>query len=374
MKKYITLAFIAVAALLMNYNTSFAATGLLQSEITYYTKNDGSSFIRSKFPFTSGEETQVDNPDGSVTVSINNSSGYADSGFAIYNGKLGDLKPFTLNGTGEEYGLNLWFDVDNNGEYFNWNSSNVLTDLGNDKYILGPSSNGGTISLTDSSQFTSLIPGGGNYTLAQLKAGNAPGISSNTSIAIWVGVTVGNGGSKSATISLLAPSPTSIDQCKNGGWENFDNPSFKNQGQCIGYVVKQNKPTKVTGDIRMSNPKQRIIFSAFDYANNPSRDKGNVEYWNFDYPGLLHYKAKVLCADIDKIKNEARFMFQIPDGWLGLSGLYVVSYVKDNGNPGTKDLYGHVATSDPNIAKDWCENGTSFTMYPIVGGNLVTHK
>jgi hypothetical protein len=30
--------------------------------------------------------------------------------------------------------------------------------------------------------------------------------------------------------------PTRADQCKNGGWATFNNPSFKNQGQCIQYV------------------------------------------------------------------------------------------------------------------------------------------
>jgi hypothetical protein len=31
--------------------------------------------------------------------------------------------------------------------------------------------------------------------------------------------------------------PTSKDQCKNGGWMTFQDPSFKNQGQCVSYVV-----------------------------------------------------------------------------------------------------------------------------------------
>lgn len=173
---------------------------------------------------------------------------------------------------------------------------------------------------------------------------------------------------------VLVGPPTSVDQCKKGVWKTFNNPTFKNQGECVSYVVKHNKPAKAAGGIRMSNPKQRMIFSAFDYANDPSKDKGEVEYWNFDYPGLLHYKAKILCADIDKTTKEGRFMFQVPSGWPGLSGFYVVSYVKDNGNPGTKDLYGHTATGDLNTAKDWCENGTNFTMYPVTGGNLVVHK
>ncbi|HEX7101597.1 MAG TPA: hypothetical protein VF201_03025 [Nitrolancea sp.] len=32
------------------------------------------------------------------------------------------------------------------------------------------------------------------------------------------------------------PAPTSKDQCKNGGWQQFDNPHFKNQGDCIQFV------------------------------------------------------------------------------------------------------------------------------------------
>jgi hypothetical protein len=33
------------------------------------------------------------------------------------------------------------------------------------------------------------------------------------------------------------PLPISKAQCKNGGWRNF--PQFKNQGQCVAFVVKQ---------------------------------------------------------------------------------------------------------------------------------------
>jgi hypothetical protein len=36
-------------------------------------------------------------------------------------------------------------------------------------------------------------------------------------------------------VPLVGP-PTSKDQCKKGGWQNFNNPSFKNQGQCVAYV------------------------------------------------------------------------------------------------------------------------------------------
>lgn len=33
------------------------------------------------------------------------------------------------------------------------------------------------------------------------------------------------------------PGPTNKDQCKKNGWKTFANPSFKNQGQCVSYVV-----------------------------------------------------------------------------------------------------------------------------------------
>ena len=35
------------------------------------------------------------------------------------------------------------------------------------------------------------------------------------------------------------PSPTNKDQCKNGGFRNFTNPTFKNQGDCVSFVESQ---------------------------------------------------------------------------------------------------------------------------------------
>ena len=32
-------------------------------------------------------------------------------------------------------------------------------------------------------------------------------------------------------------SPTSKDDCKNGGWTTFNDPSFKNQGDCVSFVA-----------------------------------------------------------------------------------------------------------------------------------------
>jgi hypothetical protein len=36
-------------------------------------------------------------------------------------------------------------------------------------------------------------------------------------------------------------SPASKDECKNGGWETFNDPSFKNQGDCVSYANAQSR-------------------------------------------------------------------------------------------------------------------------------------
>ncbi len=43
----------------------------------------------------------------------------------------------------------------------------------------------------------------------------------------------------SLTSSTLVGPPTNKDQCKNGGWQSFNNPSFKNQGQCVSFANHQ---------------------------------------------------------------------------------------------------------------------------------------
>ena len=39
-----------------------------------------------------------------------------------------------------------------------------------------------------------------------------------------------------ASAPVVGP-PTTKDQCKDGGWKTFNNPSFKNQGDCVSYVA-----------------------------------------------------------------------------------------------------------------------------------------
>jgi hypothetical protein len=130
---------------------------------------------------------------------------------------------------------------------------------------------------------------------------------------------------------------------------------------------------QATGDIFMSGPAQHAVFDVFDYGS--TGDRGSVTYTNFEYPGGLSYTADVICANVDSAGHAAWFTFQIPDGFPGLSGLYVEVKVTDGGSPGAgNDTWGHTATSDAGAAQTWCETqGGGTTDYPIVGGNLVVH-
>jgi hypothetical protein len=53
-------------------------------------------------------------------------------------------------------------------------------------------------------------------------------------------LTIGVSGNNTTYDFELAAAPTGKAQCKHGGWKQFNNPSFKNQGQCVAYVNHHN--------------------------------------------------------------------------------------------------------------------------------------
>jgi hypothetical protein len=90
-----------------------------------------------------------------------------------------------------------------------------------------------------------LVAGAGGppmYTLATVKT-----LCPNA-VVVGIGVNIGtfNPGYTVATDGVqfnetiynfeVGRRPSSKDDCKNGGWMTFNDPSFKNQGQCIKYV------------------------------------------------------------------------------------------------------------------------------------------
>lgn len=162
--------------------------------------------------------------------------------------------------------------------------------------------------------------------------------------------------------------PTNKNQCKNDGWMTFNNPAFNNKKECEKYVKDHKKDGKAEGSLQLSGPKQKIKFEVSEKDDDHKDNK--VEYWNYEYLGVLHYKAKAMCVNVDKTTKEARFMFQIPEGYPGLSGMFVVSYVKEVKHGA--DLYGHSATADEATAKAWCETGVGFSpsMYSVTKGEV----
>ncbi len=87
---------------------------------------------------------------------------------------------------------------------------------------------------------------GGAYTSANGSVNNGDMVrvrqtsSASNSTSVNTTLTIG-GVSDTFTSTTLAvgatTGPTDKDQCKNDGWKNFTDPSFKNQGQCIAFVA-----------------------------------------------------------------------------------------------------------------------------------------
>jgi hypothetical protein len=49
-----------------------------------------------------------------------------------------------------------------------------------------------------------------------------------------------NGVTQVPSVTTVGP-PTSKSACKHGGWKTFNNPTFKNQGQCVSYVASHGR-------------------------------------------------------------------------------------------------------------------------------------
>lgn len=190
----------------LNFSSQFKTKHVVSSQLAYYTINDGSSIFRSSTPFSKGRQggtfSNSTNSDGSVTLTIVSAPNEVDSGFYIIVGALSSFNGFTVETTGSPVTAKIWFDKNNDSEFFTWTGSKYSS-IGSDAYILGTSMNAGSNTVDASTTFNSLTPGGGSYTLAQLQSGAAAGISGTTRIAIWVGIVVSSG-SATATVKNLS--------------------------------------------------------------------------------------------------------------------------------------------------------------------------
>lgn len=174
--------------------------------VSYYVVNNGGTqfatgtWVRSTTPIAStavasgGTATQSIDGSSNLHLTISGNTGYADNGFYVVLGKtLSQLAAsgYTVTGAGSDFGTNVYFDVNNNGEFFAW-TSNSLSGLDGDAYGLGPTSSGGTLAVTGASTFALSCNGVyGSYSLTTLAASGCTteGISGSTKVAVWVGIT-----------------------------------------------------------------------------------------------------------------------------------------------------------------------------------------
>jgi hypothetical protein len=135
-----------------------------------------------------------------------------------------------------------------------WNATNIGPGTG--PYNLGPV---GFNSPNPYEAVTSDMTQGADYTTNEVTGGQVVATTCTPGGAPYslVGYTTGDTlvAAQTATPSLAIPAftnlqndkyvivwnqscttPTNKDQCKNGGWQNFNAPSFKNQGQCVSWV------------------------------------------------------------------------------------------------------------------------------------------
>ncbi len=79
----------------------------------------------------------------------------------------------------------------------------------------------------------------GSHTLLIRAIDRAENISASSVTLFTVTASTTN-----ATTTPVVNGQTNKNQCKNGGWKRFTNPTFKNQGKCVSFVEKVLKDKK----------------------------------------------------------------------------------------------------------------------------------
>ncbi len=209
-------------------SASAAGSSSATSQITYYNANYAGNFYRSTSPIVSDAVygvSQTPESDGSVQLTAGPYAQYTDSGFSLYEGTLGDLTAIMVQGQGQ-YGLNLWLDTNNDGDFFEWAPSTVsqaayMTGLGGDRYLSDTQASNpsnGALVVNSATQFylqgvASPPNGVFNYTLGDLQNGalSSLGVTPDTRVAIWIGITgTAGGAAATATIDSVQLAPPTV--------------------------------------------------------------------------------------------------------------------------------------------------------------------
>jgi hypothetical protein len=194
-----------------------------------------------------------------VNVGSNNPSYNVEADLVNFNGTTYNFEPDTITVTIDKFvnGAQATPSSANNSAFpmhSSWSASNIGT--GSGSYALSPN---GFNSPNAYEAVTSNMSLGANYSTNEVTTG--PTVSTTctpggTPYAL-VGYTTGStlAAAQQATPSSTIPAftslqanqyvivwnkscttPTSKDQCKDGGWKNFNAPVFKNQGDCVSWT------------------------------------------------------------------------------------------------------------------------------------------
>lgn len=120
--------------------------------------------------------------------------------------------------------------------------------------------------------------------------------------------------------------PSHRDDCRNGGWQTFNNPTFRNQGRCIDYVNHHNHRVRGNNDQYPAYGLNRRADFEMDTASN----RGHLHYSDGN---KMRYRVKV--SEVKVVGNTAWFAGQVT--WSKnntYTGQWLFAKVVDNGTSG----------------------------------------
>ena len=218
--------------------------GLGSAELSVSASNQGYAFGKSEFLGTKLSDLttlsywsyqDASNPSNATAIALqlNVDKDVTDSDNS-WQGRV-VYEPYLNNGGTVPLGVWSRWDALNGGNA-NWWLTKSSTVFGGNCSMSSPCT---------LSQLVSLYPNIGIHpTLGAVifKAGSGWSAFNGNVDDLTVGV---NGTDTNYDFEAQAPlvSPVSKDECKNGGWQTFNNPVFKNQGDCISWV--QSNPNAV---------------------------------------------------------------------------------------------------------------------------------
>jgi hypothetical protein len=174
----------------------------------YYAVSDNGFYVQGTPIHDNNASAYISGSDFIVSAS---GSGYSDAGIVVgFTGglDLNDLLGVTVyTNNPSAVNINIWLDTGGDGQFFQFDSHNMLTSLNNDSYTL--CGNGGIIDPSVSCFREGTVTGSYNYTLAQLQNGDLTGISGTTGAALWIGVTNAGGNASISSVTIIEPSGSS---------------------------------------------------------------------------------------------------------------------------------------------------------------------